>query len=79
MTLFLITFLIFGFVIFIMAIGVIVGNRRIKGSCGGLGCDFCSLEDQKKCRAHLNDPDAEDNKALHCEPSESKPRSFDDN
>jgi len=78
MTLFLITFLIFGFVIFIMAIGVIVGNRRIKGSCGGLGCDFCSLEDKMKCRAQLNGPDAEDNKDLHCEPSESKPRSFDD-
>ena len=42
MALFLTTVSIFGFVIFIMAIGVMVGNRRIKGSCGGPGgCDFC--------------------------------------
>jgi hypothetical protein len=42
MALFLTTVSIFGFVIFIMAIGVMVGNRRIEGSCGGPGgCDFC--------------------------------------
>ena len=78
MTLFLITTLIFGFVIFIMAIGVIFGNRRIKGSCGGLACDLCSLAEKKKCHAHLNCPDADDNEELHGEPSEPEPRSFDD-
>lgn len=77
MTLFLITLLVFGFVIFIMAIGVIAGNRRIKGSCGGLGCDFCSQENRDKCRDRLSRPDAEDNKTPDCAPCESAPRSSD--
>ena len=36
-----------------MAIGVIIADKRIKGSCGGLGaifgkspCDICSLKDR---------------------------------
>lgn len=36
-----------------MAIGVIISNRRIKGSCGGIGaimggsaCDMCSMKDK---------------------------------
>jgi hypothetical protein len=38
-----------------MAIGVIVANKRIQGSCGGIGsimgksaCDVCALKD--KCK-----------------------------
>ncbi len=39
-----------------MAVGVIISNKRIKGSCGGIanimgksGCDACDLKD--KCKA----------------------------
>jgi hypothetical protein len=54
MMLFLATLFVFGFVIFIMAIGVIVGNRQIKGSCGGLGgCEFCPSKDGQKGRCDL--------------------------
>ena len=50
MSLFLTTVFVFGFVILIMAIGVILGNRRIKGSCGGEGgCDFCLFKNKKNC------------------------------
>lgn len=45
MILFLITSGVFGFVILIMAVGVIVSDRQIKGSCGGLGgCELCLLK-----------------------------------
>lgn len=36
-----------------MAVGVIISDRRIKGSCGGIGalvggsaCDICSMKDK---------------------------------
>jgi len=49
MALFLIAFLIISVAMLAMAIGVISGGRRIKGSCGGLsqepgeqaGCSIC--------------------------------------
>jgi len=55
MNLFLITFGVFVFVTIAMAVGVIVSNRAIKGSCGGLNdidglkgaCDIC--EGKKVC------------------------------
>ena len=55
MNLFLITFAIFVLVMISMAVGVIVNNRAIKGSCGGLNdidglkgaCDIC--EGKKFC------------------------------
>lgn len=55
MNLFLATFSIFVLVMIAMAVGVIVNNRSIKGSCGGLNdieglkgaCDIC--EGKKVC------------------------------
>lgn len=50
MPLFLITLTVFVLVILMMAIGVLLGNRRIQGSCGGPdGCDFCLFKGSKKC------------------------------
>lgn len=52
---FLLTALAFGLVISLMAVGVMLGRREIKGSCGGLGssasasggssCSMCSNPD----------------------------------
>lgn len=48
MTIFLVTFVVIGIAILAMAVGVLVGRRPIRGSCGGLerlglecdaGCD----------------------------------------
>ena len=58
MSTFIITFTIFGLVMAAMAIGVIVNNREIKGSCGGLNdidglegaCDICEVKEQCKRR-----------------------------
>ena len=50
MTLFLITLVAFGIFILAMAVGVIIGNRRIRGSCGGVGgegCDICGAGPEK--------------------------------
>ena len=56
MNLFFVTFGVFVFVMLAMAVGVILSNRTIKGSCGGLNdieglkgaCDIC--EGKKVCR-----------------------------
>ena len=49
MDIFFITFGAFGAFIFAMAIGVIIGNRRIKGSCGGPGgCAICGADGEEK-------------------------------
>jgi uncharacterized protein len=56
MKMFIITFLTMASFIFLMAIGVILVGKRLKGSCGGLGsimgedCMFCSkaLECKKR-------------------------------
>lgn len=37
MSVFLLTFIIFSLVAFGMSLGVILNNRELKGSCGGLG------------------------------------------
>lgn len=55
MNLFIVTFAVFIFVMIAMAVGVLVNNRAIKGSCGGLNdieglkgaCDIC--EGKKVC------------------------------
>jgi len=55
MSLFLTTFFVFGFVMFIMAIGVILGNRQIQGSCGGEeGCEICFFKLSNQCEGKLS-------------------------
>jgi len=57
MTTVLLAFLLLGFVIIAMSIGVLLGRKPIKGSCGGIGaalgekdynCDICG-DDPNKC------------------------------
>ena len=45
MTIFIATFLVLGIAILAMAVGVILSNKRIEGSCGGLA----SLGIEKAC------------------------------
>jgi hypothetical protein len=54
MTTFIFTFLVFVLLIAAMAIGVLVGRKPIKGSCGGMSalgidteCDICGGNPQK--------------------------------
>ncbi len=48
----LLTFIVLALCIAAMAVGVIFSNRKLKGSCGGLGavmgedCSFCDKKDQ---------------------------------
>lgn len=59
MNVFIVTFVVFLLVMIGMAVGVIVSNRAIKGSCGGLNdidglqsaCDIC--EGKKQCKKRL--------------------------
>jgi len=54
----LVTFGVFLLVMIVMAVGVLVSNREIKGSCGGLNdidglegaCDICEIKEQCKRR-----------------------------
>jgi hypothetical protein len=54
----ILSFIVFAIVMAGMAIGVIVNNRAIKGSCGGLNdidglegaCDICEVKEQCKRR-----------------------------
>lgn len=58
MNLFLVSFAVFVIVMISMAVGVIISNRSIKGSCGGLNdieglegaCDICEIKEQCKQR-----------------------------
>lgn len=58
MSVFLLSFLIFSLVAFGMALGVILNNRELKGSCGGIGnipgmssdCSCSNPCDKKKAR-----------------------------
>jgi len=52
MTTFLFTLLFIGSAMAAMAVGVILSDRQLQGSCGGLGgkdC-VCDPEDQKVCK-----------------------------
>ncbi len=54
----ILSFVVFALVMLGMAVGVIVNNRAIKGSCGGLNdidglegaCDICEVKEQCKRR-----------------------------
>lgn len=58
-TIFIVTAVAFGLVIFLMSVGVMLGRREIKGSCGGLGssqsedgassCSLCSSQESAAC------------------------------
>jgi hypothetical protein len=57
MNIVLISALVFAIVFIGMAIGVIISNKEVKGSCGGIGalmgdasraCDICAMKN--KCR-----------------------------
>jgi hypothetical protein len=58
--LFLLSFAVVGVAVVGMAIGVILSNRSLKGSCGGLGaimgddCMFCEKKD--KCEKSKDKP-----------------------
>jgi hypothetical protein len=59
MQLFLISFAVIALAVAAMAVGVIVSNRRIQGSCGGLGaidglksaCEVCSSPCKRRLQA----------------------------
>lgn len=61
MNTFLISFIAFALVMLAMAVGVIINNRAIKGSCGGLNdidglegaCDICEIKTQCKRRRQM--------------------------
>ena len=53
MNIILITVVVFSIAFLGMAVGVIISNREIKGSCGGIanlmgesGCDICELKNK---------------------------------
>ena len=53
---FFVTFAVFALVIVLMALGALMANKPLKGSCGGLGqimgedCAFCELKGRCKRR-----------------------------
>ncbi|MGD8861343.1 MAG: hypothetical protein PVI30_15145 [Myxococcales bacterium] len=56
---FLVTLVIFAVAMFAMALGVMLGGRRLSGSCGGVpGKDCtCSVTERKACEARALDED----------------------
>ena len=59
---FLISFIVFAFILSAMAVGVIAGRAPIKGSCGGIGalgidqsCDMCG-GDPQRCETETRVP-----------------------
>ncbi|MCO4770631.1 MAG: hypothetical protein KDA24_11425 [Deltaproteobacteria bacterium] len=51
MTTFIFTLTFFALAMVGLAVGVIVSNRQLQGSCGGVGSDdcLCSLEKRRAC------------------------------
>jgi hypothetical protein len=69
MTLFLMTMLVIGLVIAVMAVGVMAGRPPIKGSCGGMGalgvnsaCEICGGNPQR-CEEETRSPDRRPDRA----------------
>lgn len=69
MTTVLLAFLLLGFVIMAMSVGVLLGRKPIKGSCGGIGaalgekdytCDICG-DDPNKCDEQQSKIEVSDN------------------
>jgi len=54
---FFITLTAFAFFFFCLAVGLIFHNRRIKGSCGGLGAIFGKECDHCECRKGKREED----------------------
>ena len=59
---FLISFIVFAFILAAMAVGVIAGREPIKGSCGGIGalgidqsCEICG-GDPQRCETETRSP-----------------------
>ena len=59
---FLISFIVFAFILAAMAVGVIAGRAPIKGSCGGIGalgidqsCEICG-GDPQRCETETRSP-----------------------
>ena len=56
---YLLTFIAFLFMVVAMAVGVILSNKKVQGSCGGLGnvmgedCEFCDNQDE--CEDRIKD------------------------
>jgi hypothetical protein len=48
MTIFLVSLMAFGLAMLAMAVGVLTGRTRIRGSCGGIAAD-CDGEDKLSC------------------------------
>lgn len=66
----LVTLLVFLCAFAFLAIGVILSNREIKGSCGGIGkvmghkaCDSCAFKD--RCDKEEGDQQEEVEKEVH--------------
>ena len=62
---FVLTFLLFLLFFFAMAIGVIISNKRLQGSCGGLAslniersCDCPSVCDEHRSLYQIQEPQA---------------------
>ena len=78
MTVFLLTFLILCLVAFGMSLGLILNNRELKGSCGGLGnipgisgdCSCSNPCEKKKARMKLEENKTANNLAPNESPIE---------
>ena len=78
MTVFLLTFLILCLVAFGMSLGLILNNRELKGSCGGLGnipgisgdCSCSNPCEKKKAKMKLEENKASSNLAPNESPIE---------
>ncbi len=78
MSVFLLSFIIFSLVALGMSLGVILSNRELKGSCGGLGnipgisgdCSCSNPCEKKKARMALEEKNANKNLAPNESPIE---------